>query len=250
MNWMTANTTNHRRIIMFAASEFWGIFALLVFYRVPLTLRDLIFPPLVGLLVFEFLFRTRKYLNLATLPLYLIVIVPVSHLLYGMLYSVSFTGGWSLTGSLESLLFEFPYNVYFLLDTSVVVGIAYTLIKHYKQEGWETQKVDTAPEAGNDPIGVPQPVTDLSSFISRYQQQIWGFAGWFLLATFLTPWSFGLISTPVTIICLIAFGLSKARKGIAGGILAAVSLNFAISLVRGLQMNAWCFMPFFINSGF
>ena len=247
MNLLSANTTNHRRIIMFAASEIWGIFALMVVYKVAFTYRDFIFPPLVGLLIFEFLFRTRRYLKLATLPLYVLVIVPVSHLLYGILYSVSFAGGFSLVDSLEYLIYEFPYNVLFFLDTSVVVGMAYYLIKLYRQAGWENQGVGSAAGASNQPIGLPVPVTDLSSFLARYQQQILGFIGWFLVATFLVPWSFGLISTPATIICLIVFGFSKTRKGIAGGILLAVSLNFFIALARGLDLNAWCFMPFYYN---
>ena len=233
---------------MAVASEFWGVYTLLVFYGGSLTIRDVIFTPLVGLLVFEFLFRTRNYLKLVTLPLYIIAIVPASHLLYGMLYSLSFGGGWSLVGSLEYLIYEFPFNVLFFLDTSVVVGIAYYLIKLYRQEGWEKQSVGEASEASNEPIGLQEPVTDFYSFINRYQQHIWGFAGWFLLATLIAPWSFGLISTPVTIICLIAFGRSKSRKGIAGGILAAVALNFFIARARGLQLNAWCFMPFYLDS--
>jgi hypothetical protein len=68
-----------------------------------------------------------------------------------------------------------------------------------------------------------------------------------MVASVLVPWSIGLVTTPATIIYLIAFGLSKTRKGIAGGMLAAVSLNLVISLVRGLQLNAWCFMPFYIE---
>ena len=89
-----------------------------------------------------------------------------------------------------------------------------------------------------------------SDFFTLYQQQIWGFIGWFVIASLLAPISFGLITTPVTIICLIAFALSKTRKGLAGGILLAVAINFVISLIRGLSMNATCFIPFYIDMGY
>jgi hypothetical protein len=96
----------------------------------------------------------------------------------------------------------------------------------------------------------PEEGNTASKFFVLYKQQIWGFIGWFVIASILAPVSFGLITTPATVICLIALGLSKNhnRKGIAGGILAAVALNFLVSMVRGLSTNAWCFMPFYINT--
>lgn len=214
MDFLSANTTNHRRALMFVVSEIWGIFALLVFYRVSLTIYDVIFPPLVGLVVFEFLFRTRKWLSLRTLPLYIVAVFLLGQGLYSLL----------------------------------LPGIAYYLIKVYRQEDWGTQKDGVASGASNEPIGVPEPVTPaigFSSFVNRYKQQIWGFVGWFVLASLFAIRSFGLITTPATIICLIVFGFSKTRKGLAGGILVAVSLNLVISLVRGLYSNALCFIPFY-----
>ena len=91
----------------------------------------------------------------------------------------------------------------------------------------------------------PEPVTDISSFLRRYNQQIAGFIGWFALASLLAPMSFGLITTPATLICLLLFARSKTSKGIAGGILTAVALNFVISLARGLSLNGFCFIPFY-----
>ena len=244
-NSIIANTTNHRRAIMFVATMILGVLISLVVYKIqPLTYREFIFPPLVGLVVFELLFRTKQRLRLAILPIYFFVCLLVSQVLYGFLYSATY--GYIWTPFMLGYLFsEFPLNLYILMDSSMVTGLAYYLIKIYRQESWEIQGAGTLSGAGNEPIGMHGPVTDFSSFLTRYQQHIWGFTGWYLLATIITPWSFGLISTPATIICLIVYGFSKTRKGIAGGILAAVSLNFVISLVRSLPLNAWCFIPFY-----
>ena len=38
--------------------------------------------------------------------------------------------------------------------------------------------------------------------------------------------------------------------GLLGGMLIAVALNFLIAMVRGLSMNAYCFMPFYFDNGF
>ena len=99
----------------------------------------------------------------------------------------------------------------------------------------------------NEPVATSEPVTDLASFARRYNQQILGFIGWFVIASMIAPFSLGLITTPATVICLLIFGLSKTRKGLAGGILAAVSLNFLVSLLYGLSFNGICFMPFYVG---
>ncbi len=94
----------------------------------------------------------------------------------------------------------------------------------------------------------PEPVTDISSFPGRYKQQIAGFIGWFVIATFLSGGSvWGLITTPATVLALILYTTSKQSRGVAGGILIAVALNFVVSLVRGLSLNAWCLIPFYNN---
>lgn len=95
MNTLLANTTNHRRIIMFFASMFYSMFASLVFYDLPLTVREFIIPPIVGLPVFELLFRTNKWLNLKTLPVYIIANTLFSQIVYGILYSISYGAGWN-----------------------------------------------------------------------------------------------------------------------------------------------------------
>ena len=85
-------------------------------------------------------------------------------------------------------------------------------------------------------------------FLARYRQQIQGFIGWYLIATVISSGGlFGLITTPVTLVALIAYANSKKSKGVAGGILIAIALNFFISLLRGLSLNAWCLVPFYTN---
>lgn len=100
---------------------------------------------------------------------------------------------------------------------------------------------DKSPDLPNP----PEHSSDLLSFPARYKQQIIGFLGWFVLASMVAPFSFGLITFPATLICLLLFARSKGSKGVAGGILAALTLNFVASLVRGLSMNAFCFVPFY-----
>ena len=55
-----------------------------------------------------------------------------------------------------------------------------------------------------------------------------------------------LILLPLNLIILVVLAIIKRTRMIAFGILAALALNIVISLVIGLQGNAWCFVPFFI----
>ena len=50
----------------------------------------------------------------------------------------------------------------------------------------------------------------------------------------------------VNIILIVAFAIHCDTRPVGLGILAALALNIVISLVIGLQGNAWCFVPFFI----
>ncbi|WKZ54424.1 MAG: hypothetical protein QY324_00040 [Anaerolineales bacterium] len=72
---------------------------------------------------------------------------------------------------------------------------------------------------------------------TEYLLVVVGFILWFVIAGILTPISLGLITTPLTIIALISFGLSKNYKPLALGILVAVGLNFIISLSLGLTTS-------------
>jgi len=97
---------------------------------------------------------------------------------------------------------------------------------------------------GDPPLGQG---IKLLEFYENYKKPIWGFFGWFLIASILSPVSLGLIITPFTIFVLIMFGFSKKDKSIAGGILVAVSINFVVSLMRNMQFNATCFIPFYVD---
>ena len=246
-NILTGNTTDHRRAIMFVAALLYGIFARAVLYNISITFREVIFPAIVGLAVFELLFRTRRRLSLKTLPVYIVVVTFLGQILYSLLYQFSYPGGiWNPLVSLTFLFTELPYGLYFLIESSVVTGLAYYLIKMYRKDDWETRDVALPPADSNGPTS-PESVTDLLSFVRRYKQQLWGFFGWFVIASLIAPFSFGLITTPLTVVYLIKYGLSKDKKGVAGGLLVAVSINFVVSLMRNMQFNATCFIPFYFD---
>jgi hypothetical protein len=85
MEFWYANAANPKRIIMFLISGAFGIFADLIFYQRTLgafTIRFFIIYALIGILVFEFLYRTRRWLNLITLAFYAILVVIASRWLY------------------------------------------------------------------------------------------------------------------------------------------------------------------------
>lgn len=228
MDFLSANTTNHRRIIMFVAAGVLGVFFVLVFYQAPPTIRLPIESGIVGLLVFEVMFRTRKWLNPKTLIVYAVLVTLINQYLYGLLYGDIFAQG------LLSALSTFPSNLFFLLESFMVTGLAYYLIKGYRIESW------SIPE----PESIPADATGWRVFLARYQPQIMGFVGWYLVSWALVR-PLGLNLFFLNIIALIVLALIKATRRVAGGILVALALNFTISLILGLGLNALCFIPFF-----
>ena len=110
-------------------------------------------------------------------------------------------------------------------------------------------------EPSNESKLTPEPVTDLPSFLRRYQQQLIGFVGWFVLSAIIwIPLSksvdgilLNLFVFPLTIIALIVLGLIKRTRNLALGILLALAVNFVLSLVLGLFYNGICFFPFYID---
>ena len=133
MNSLLANT-NRNRLFMFLAAGFFGIFTSVVFYKIPitsLTIRDPLNTGVIGILIFEFLYRTKRWLNIKTIGFYIIIVVLISQWLYPALYIIE---NGTLGGELFSLepftyLFStFPYNLFFLIESSVVVSFAYYLI--------------------------------------------------------------------------------------------------------------------------
>jgi len=246
MNFFLANTTNHRRIIMALTTMIFGVLMSVLVYEAPLTFREFVFPPVVGLIVFEFIFRTRMYLRPATLPLYSIVVVIVSEIIYGLLYSASYTYIWSPVSSFQYLFSEYPYNLYALLDAAVMTGMAYYLIKVYRVETWELPPLQSADEVGNEPVVDDGPMT-FSRWLAKNQQAIYGFFGWYVIniAIWLlagsTPGDYldmniilNLFVFPVNLIVLIILAVRRPTRKIASGIVTALALNLFISLVLGL----------------
>lgn len=52
---------------------------------------------------------------------------------------------------------------------------------------------------------------------------------------------------PLNVIALLIFAFNRSTRFFALGLLGALAVNFVISLVIGLQFNAMCFIPFFIQ---
>ena len=107
----------------------------------------------------------------------------------------------------------------------------------------------------------PKPSDGWRKFINKYHHQINGFFGWYIIHILL--WLFfgvrigddptggevgvfiviGLIFL-ANLVGLLAFAIIRATRKVALGILLAIGLNFAISLVMGLEYNGRCFIPF------
>jgi hypothetical protein len=105
------------------------------------------------------------------------------------------------------------------------------------------------PQNPPEPTVFPETATGWRGFLARYRQQLIGFIGWYLIAWALT----GLLSFWlffVSLVALIFLALIKETRRLAGGILIALALNFVISLILGLGLNAFCFIPFFYPINF
>lgn len=90
----------------------------------------------VGLIIFEILFRTRQWLSIKTLIIYVIIAISLSSWLYALFYGVV-SGDYKYALSLAPItsLFSpgvYPYILYSFLDTAITTGIAYWLIRRYK----------------------------------------------------------------------------------------------------------------------
>lgn len=100
----------------------------------------------------------------------------------------------------------------------------------------------------------------LASFLRRYLQQIIGFVGWYIINGLYFYFTLGVngeslstgenytimcITGPANLLVLIVSALSKSTRRLAFGILLAMAVNFAISVILGVSDNALCFVPFF-----
>lgn len=251
-NFLLANTTNHRRAIMVVATMLFVIFMNLIAYKNQLTFQGFIFYPLVGLAVFEFMFRTRNKLTLKMLPVYILIVSSTRTIIDGFLSSVLYGISWNPLMNLLSLFVGFPYNLYVLLDASMTTVLAYYLIKIYRNESWQIVESVSIPADVDVP---PQSVTDLPSFLRRYRMQLIGFFGWFVFSASVwipvrdgeEAFFLNICIFPPTILALIVLGFIKRTKGLALGILLALAVNFVLSLARGLLFNATCFIPFYLD---
>ncbi len=62
----------------------------------------------------------------------------------------------------------------------------------------------------------------------------------------LSPYlNMAMLATVINVILLIVLALIRRTRWIALGVLCALALNFAVSLVLGLSFNAFCLTPFF-----
>jgi len=238
---------------MVVATEAFGIFTALVFYKIPLAFQEFIFPPIIGLLVFEFLFRTRKWLGLKTLPVYIIAVTLISQILYSVMYNISY-GNFLAALPLQSLIYEYPYNLYSLIEASIVTGLGYYLIKIYRHETWVISERQFNAEASNEPVFAEGPLT-FSLWLQKNRYQIAGFFGWYVINIMIwllagsTPGNdadifINLLLFPANILVLIILAIIKSARRVASGVLVALAFNLLVSLVMGASLNGWCFIPF------
>ena len=237
MNTSFTNTNIFRRILMFIASGVLGVFTNLLFYQVPvfaLTLRDFLNTALVGLFVFELLYQARRWLNLKTLPVFIIPITLISQWLYFALYNIengNFGIGFFLSMEpFQHLFSAFPSNVFFLIESSLVAGIAYYLIHYYK--------------GGSVPSEHP--------IRSKVGDFAIGFFGWFLAGNLVVA-LFGFLFYSVVLGALGVFALftlgmivylfAQNRYWIGAGIIAALLTNGVFMALLGLGSLFTLFIP-------
>ncbi len=122
---------------------------------------------------------------------------------------------------------------------------------------WEKPPVEAEPEH----VTSTPPPPPVPTAVKRRHLLI-GFFGWYLVNGLLwfalTGASFDAAQAPAQALCLlfavnfllpVVLGLSKAARWMALGILAALALNFLVSLLVGTIINGICFVPFFFNTG-
>jgi hypothetical protein len=119
------------------------------------------------------------------------------------------------------------------------------------------QPSEDQPTPGDQPLETAQPTR---KFKITWQFTA-GFLGWFLVnGVFWLLLSGGIkldeyeildrlcFVLPLNLVTLIGLIWIKKTRQVAQGILAALGLNFFVSLVLGLFYNSFCLIPFFIDS--
>ena len=116
------------------------------------------------------------------------------------------------------------------------------------------QQPDSAPESEEKP--------PLFTTIKSREFLI-GFFGWYFINGLIwailemfysylgnySGWYLELLIFPINLLVLIILSAMKRTRKIGLGILAALALNFLLSLILGLLFNGVCFVPFFIDTG-
>ncbi len=121
----------------------------------------------------------------------------------------------------------------------------------------------------NQPPKIPQSENQPAALEAAPKRRRWllaalGFAGWYLVNglfwliyqrlrpippgyydIFSPDVGAGMITTVINIVVLLALAFIRRTRWVALGILFALALNFAVSLVLGLGFNAFCLAPFF-----
>lgn len=125
-----------KRLIMFITA---GVIHIIISFalsgRLVVSL-NIVNAAIVGLVIYEILYRTRQWLSPKTLIFYILVATPMSSWLYALLNGVEMSQyryAFSL-GPLTYLFTRagFPSNLIFFLHTALVTGIAYWLIRNYR----------------------------------------------------------------------------------------------------------------------
>lgn len=235
MNFLFANTTNHRRIVMSVTAGTFGIFTALFFYQLPLSELSILEPlntALVGLLIFESLLRAKRWLNLKTLPVFAILVTLICQWLYSTLYAIEYGGSISFWEPFRFLFSTFPYNLHFVIESFAVTGFAYYLVIYYRKDGWVIfieQEKDSKKR-----------VRDLAV----------GFFGWFLFGNLFTAFSIiysadlGVLAIFfILTVIMIGYLLTQNRKWIGIGIVAAVITNAGLWVSMIGLVNWYLIIP-------
>jgi hypothetical protein len=91
---------------------------------------------IIGLIIYEILYRTQKWLSLKTLILYILIAIPVSSWAYALFYGIQFSE-YAYVFSLAPLIrlfsaMSYPDILYSYFETAVITSVAYWLIRVYK----------------------------------------------------------------------------------------------------------------------
>ena len=127
------STLNKRFIMGILTIIVHIVFTMFPYQQEKLFALDFVNTAVVGLVIYEILYRTRKQLSLKTLIIYIILAIPVSRWLYAFLYGVE-SGYYSYVFSLLPLtdLFSatnYLFNLYYSIEITIFTCIAFWLIR-------------------------------------------------------------------------------------------------------------------------